>query len=205
LITADQTPVPPTDDLEEVREAARGCRACPLWRNATQTVFGDGDRSAKVLFVGEQPGDVEDQEGKPFVGPAGRVLDEALSEAGISRRDCYVTNAVKHFKWEPSGKRRIHKKPSPREVAACRPWLEAEIRIVKPEVLICLGATAAAAVLGPKVRILRDRGRALSSTIARNVFVTVHPSMILRMPDREAAKLEYKQFVRDLRNAYSAT
>jgi uracil-DNA glycosylase len=157
------------------------------------------------LFVGEQPGDVEDQEGKPFVGPAGRVLDEALSEAGISRRDCYVTNAVKHFKWEPSGKRRIHKKPSPREVAACRPWLEAEIRIVKPEVLICLGATAAAAVLGPKVRILRDRGRAFSSTIARNVFVTVHPSMILRMPDREAAKLEYKQFVRDLRNAYSAT
>ena len=112
MITADQTPVPPTDDLEEVREAARGCRACPIWRNATQTVFGDGDRSAKVLFVGEQPGDVEDQEGKPFVGPAGRVLDEALSEAGISRRDCYVTNAVKHFKWEPSGKRRIHKKPS---------------------------------------------------------------------------------------------
>ena len=202
---AEQTPVPPTNDLEELRKAARGCRACPLWRNATQTVFGEGHRSAKILLVGEQPGDVEDQEGKPFVGPAGRLLDDALRDAGISRLDCYVTNAVKHFKWEPSGKRRIHKKPSPREVAACRPWLEAEIRVVHPGVLVCLGATAAAAVLGPKVRILRDRGRALPSTIARNVFVTVHPSMILRMPDREAAKLEYQQFVRDLRKAYAET
>jgi uracil-DNA glycosylase family protein len=197
-------PVPATNDLAEVREAARACRGCPLWRNARQTVFGEGEPSARIMFIGEQPGDVEDQEGRPFVGPAGKLLDEALHEAGISRSQCYVTNAVKHFKWEPSGKRRIHKKPSPREVAACRPWLEAEFRLVQPEVVVCLGATAAAAVLGPKVRILRDRGRSFSSPLSPNVFVTIHPSMILRMPDREAAKREHKQFIRDLRIAYES-
>jgi uracil-DNA glycosylase len=199
----DRAPVPSTDDIGEVREAARGCRACPLWKNAEQTVFGEGEPSARIMLVGEQPGDVEDQQGRPFVGPAGKLLDEALEKAGIPRLECYVTNAVKHFKWEPSGKRRIHKKPSPREIAACRPWLEAEIRIIHPETVVCLGATAAAALLGSTVRVLRDRGRPLSSPVAKSVFVTIHPSMILRMPDREAAKQEYKQFVRDLRAAYT--
>jgi uracil-DNA glycosylase len=193
--------VPSTDDLTVVRTAARGCRACPLWKNATQTVFGEGERSAKIILVGEQPGDLEDRQGRPFVGPAGKLLDDALSEAGIPRSDCYVTNAVKHFKWEPRGKRRIHKKPSPREVAACRPWLEAEIGILQPEAVVCLGATAASAILGPSVRVLRDRGRRLSSSMAQNVFVTIHPSLILRMPDQEAAKKEYQHLIRDLRAA----
>jgi uracil-DNA glycosylase family protein len=153
------------------------------------------------MLIGEQPGDQEDREGRPFVGPAGELLDRALTEAGIARSDCYVTNAVKHFKWEPRGKRRIHKKPSPREVAACRPWLEAEIRIIHPKTLVCLGATAAVAILGSRVRVLRDRGHPLSSFLAENVFVTVHPSLLLRMPDREAAKKEYQRFVQDLRAA----
>ena len=153
------------------------------------------------MLIGEQPADLEDRKRKPFVGPAGKLLDEALTQAGISRSDCYFTNAVKHFKWEPRGKRRIHKKPSPREVAACRPWLDAELRIIHPQTIVCLGATAAAAVLGPKVRVLRDRGRTLSSSLAENVFVTIHPSLILRMPDREAAKQEYKRLVHDLQLA----
>jgi uracil-DNA glycosylase family protein len=193
--------VPWTDDLAVARKAAQECRACPLWKNAIQTVFGEGDRSARMLLVGEQPGDQEDRQGRPFVGPAGKLLDDALKDAGISRSDCYVTNAVKHFKWEPIGKRRIHKKPSPREVAACRPWLEAEVRIVRPDIIVCLGATAASAVLGSRVRVLRDRGRPLLSNMAKHAFVTVHPSLILRMPDREAAKKEYTAFVRDLRAA----
>jgi uracil-DNA glycosylase family protein len=197
--------VPSTDDLAVVRRAARGCRACPLWKDAIQTVFGEGQPSARIILVGEQPGDLEDRQGRPFVGPAGRLLDDALSEAGIPRSDCYVTNAVKHFKWEPSGKRRIHKKPSPREVAACRPWLEAEIRIIHPETIICLGATAANAILGSSVRVLRDRGRPLSSSVAENVFITVHPSLILRMTDREAAKEEYQHLIRDLRAASAST
>ena len=193
--------VPKTLTLSSVRAAARDCRGCPLWKNATQTVFGEGQCSARIMLIGEQPGDLEDRKGKPFVGPAGKLLDEALTQAGISRSDCYFTNAVKHFKWEPRGKRRIHKKPSPREVAACRPWLDAELRIIHPQTIVCLGATAAAAVLGPKVRVLRDRGRTLSSSLAENVFVTIHPSLILRMPDREAAKQEYKRFVHDLQLA----
>ena len=155
------------------------------------------------MFVGEQPGDLEDQMGKPFVGPAGRLLDQALTEAGISRSDCYLTNAVKHFKWEPRGKRRLHKKPSPREVAACRQWLEAELRIIHPRTIVCLGATAAAAILGPNVRVLRDRGRPVSSALAERVLVTIHPSLILRMPDRADAEEEYKRFVRDLKLAAS--
>ena len=189
--------------LTSVRVAARDCRSCPLWKNATQTVFGEGQRSARLILIGEQPGDLEDQKGKPFVGPAGKLLDEALLEAGISRSECYLTNAVKHFKWEPRGKRRIHKKPSPREVAACRQWLEAELQIIHPQTIVCLGATASAAILGPNVRVLRDRGRALSSSLAKRVFVTIHPSLILRMPDRVAAKQEYKRFVRELRLAAS--
>jgi uracil-DNA glycosylase family protein len=193
--------VPPTDDLAVVRTAARRCRACSLWRKAIQTVFGEGELSARIILVGEQPGDLEDRRGRPFVGPAGKLLDDALKEAGIQRSECYVTNAVKHFKWEPVGKRRIHKKPSPREIAACRPWLEAEVRIIRPRTIVCLGATAANAVLGSKVRVLRDRGRPLSSSMAKNVFVTIHPSMILRMPNREIAKKEYAHLIRDLRAA----
>jgi uracil-DNA glycosylase len=154
-------------------------------------------------MVGEQPGDQEDLSGKPFVGPAGKLLDRALEDAGIARSDTYVTNAVKHFKWEPRGKRRIHKKPSPREIAACRPWLEAELRIIRPKTVVCLGATATLALLGPKVRVLRDRGRAFSSPMAAKVFVTIHPSLLLRLTDRSEAEREYKLFVRDLRTAAS--
>jgi DNA polymerase len=198
------TIVPRSGSLAQVEKAARGCRNCPLWKNATQTVFGEGKAGARILIIGEQPGDQEDRAGRPFVGPAGKLLDRALSEAGIAREETYVTNAVKHFKWEPIGKRRIHKKPSPREVAACRPWLEAEIRIVRPSIVICLGATAAVAMLGSKVRVLRDRGRVLSSTLAENVLVTVHPSFLLRIIDRDAAKKEYALFVRDLRAAASS-
>ena len=199
----DVPSMPEPITLAGIRAAARDCRSCPLWKNATQTVFGEGHRSARIMFVGEQPGDLEDQMGKPFVGPAGRLLDQALTEAGISRSDCYLTNAVKHFKWEPRGKRRLHKKPSPREVAACRQWLEAELRIIHPRTIVCLGATAAAAILGPNVRVLRDRGRPVSSALAERVLVTIHPSLILRMPDRADAEEEYKRFVRDLKLAAS--
>jgi uracil-DNA glycosylase family protein len=197
----DAPSVPRPITLASARAAARECRSCPLWKNATQTVFGEGQRSARIMLIGEQPGDLEDQKGKPFVGPAGKLLDEALTEAGIPRSDCYLTNAVKHFKWEPRGKRRIHKKPSPREVAACRQWLEVELRIIHPRTIVCLGATAAAAILGPNVRVLRDRGRTVASSLAKRVFVTIHPSLILRMPDRAAAKQEYKRFVRELQLA----
>lgn len=189
---------PKTRNLSSVRVEARRCRNCPLWKNATQTVFGEGRQSARIMFIGEQPGDVEDRKGKPFVGPAGKLLDQALIDAGISRPDCYFTNAVKHFNWEPRGKRRIHKKPSPREVAACRPWLEAELGIVKPAIVVCLGATAAAAVMGPAIRVLRDRGKLLTSPLVESVLVTIHPSAMLRMPDRELARKEYQRFVRDL-------
>jgi probable DNA metabolism protein len=192
-------PVPDTKDLEAVREAAADCKACPLHKHATQTVFGEGSRHAKLVFIGEQPGDSEDKEGRPFVGPAGQLLNRALEEAGIDREVAYVTNAVKHFKWEPSGKRRIHKTPSPREVAACRPWLEAEMRLISPQVLVCLGGTAAKAVLGPDVRVLRDRGQFLLSDFSPHTFITVHPSSLLRAPDEETRARDYKQFVADLR------
>jgi uracil-DNA glycosylase len=190
--------------LGALREASRGCTACPLWRTGTQTVFGEGLKRARLLLVGEQPGDKEDLEGRPFVGPAGRLLDEALEEAGIERGDAYVTNAVKHFKWQPKGKRRIHQKPNWGEIAACRPWLESELAVVRPEVLVCLGATAAQALLGRDVRVTRDRGRPLESELAPVALATVHPSSILRAPDDESRRQERALFVDDLRVAARA-
>jgi uracil-DNA glycosylase family protein len=190
--------------LAALREAADGCRACPLWRSGTQTVFGEGRTAARLFLVGEQPGDREDLEGRPFVGPAGRLLDEALAEAGIDRADAYVTNAVKHFKWEPRGKRRIHQKPNAAELAACRPWLDAELEVVQPHVLVCLGATAAQALLGCGVRVTKDRGRPLESELAAVAFATVHPSSILRAPDATSRERERALFVDDLRVAAAA-
>ena len=178
--------------------------ACPLWKIGTQTVFGEGPQRAKMMLLGEQPGDQEDLAGKPFVGPAGKLLDRALEEAGIDRSTVYVTNTVKHFKWEPRGKRRIHKKPSSREIAACRPWLEAELRIVKPDLLVCLGSTAAQAVFGPAFRVTQDRGKILESAFAKKVLATVHPSSLLRAPDEETRQREYVRFVADLRAAADA-
>ena len=196
--------LPPRLTLATLREASRGCTACPLWRTGTQTVFGEGLKRARLLLVGEQPGDKEDLDGRPFVGPAGRLLDEALVEAGIERTDAYVTNAVKHFKWQPRGKRRIHQKPSWSEIAACRPWLEAELAVVRPEVLVCLGATAAQALLGRDVRVTRDRGTPLESTLAPVALATVHPSSILRAPDDESRRRERALFVDDLKVAAKA-
>jgi uracil-DNA glycosylase family protein len=190
--------------LTTLRAAARGCTACPLWRTGTQTVFGEGLKRARLLLVGEQPGDKEDLAGRPFVGPAGRLLDEALGEAGIERADAYVTNAVKHFKWQPRGQRRIHQKPNWSEIAACRPWVEAELAVVQPRVLVCLGATAAQALLGRDVRVTRDRGRPLESTLAPVALATVHPSSILRAPDDESRRRERALFVDDLRVAAAA-
>jgi DNA polymerase len=186
-------------NLTSLREAARGCTACPLHRTGTQTVFGEGPRRAELLLVGEQPGDREDREGRPFVGPAGRLLDEALAEAGIDRSAAYLTNAVKHFKWEPRGKRRIHQKPNAAEIAACAPWLRAELAVVRPTALVCLGATAAQALLGRQFRVTRERGRLLDSELAPLTLATVHPSSILRAPDDEARLRERKAFVADLR------
>ena len=190
--------------LAALREAARGCTACPLWRTGTQTVFGEGLKRAGLMLVGEQPGDREDLAGRPFVGPAGRLLDEALAAAGIDRSDAYLTNAVKHFKWQPRGKRRIHQKPNWGEISACRPWLDAEVAVVAPRVLVCLGATAAQALLGRDVRVTRDRGRPLESTLAPVTLATVHPSSILRAPDEESRRRERALFVDDLRVAAAA-
>ena len=190
--------------LASLREAARECTACPLWRSGTQTVFGEGRKGARMLLVGEQPGDREDLEGRPFVGPAGRVLDEALLEAGIDRADVYVTNAVKHFKWTPKGKRRIHQKPNWSEISACRPWVEAELAVVKPRLLVCLGATAAQALLGRDVRVMRDRGRLLETDLAPAAIATVHPSSILRVRGSEEREREQALFVADLRLAAEA-
>ncbi len=184
--------------LPALREAAAGCRACDLWRDATQTVFGEGAASTEVMMVGEQPGDREDVDGRPFVGPAGRVLDEALEAAGIDRRKVYVTNAVKHFKFTRRGKRRIHKKPNAEEIAACRPWLDAELAVVQPRVLVCLGATAAQALLGRQFRVTRQRGQFVESPLAPRVTATVHPSSILRAPDEETRRQEMKAFIEDL-------
>lgn len=183
--------------LRSVALASRECRACDLWRRGTQTVFGDGPRNADVMFVGEQPGDVEDQRGEPFVGPAGRVLDEALEAAGIDRHTAYVTNAVKHFKWKPRGKRRLHDKPDRTEVAACQHWLELELRLVRPSLVVALGATAAQALLGPGFRVTRERGKLHTSPLAPRIIATVHPSSILRSPDDREA--EMAAFVKDLR------
>ena len=196
--------LPPRLSLKALQEAARTCRACPLWRTGTQTVFGEGPASARLLLVGEQPGDKEDEIGRPFVGPAGQLLEDALGEAGIDRADTFLTNAVKHFKWTPRGKRRIHQKPNASEVAACRPWVVAELEVVQPRVLVCLGATAAQSLLGRGVRVTRDRGRPLESSLAPVAFATVHPSSILRAPDAEARRRERALFVDDLRVAAAA-
>jgi uracil-DNA glycosylase family protein len=197
-------PAPDTTNVSTLKRAAKGCTACHLYKHATQTVFGEGPKGATLMLLGEQPGDQEDVAGKPFVGPAGKILDRALEEAGIDRTQVYVTNTVKHFKWEPRGKRRIHKKPNSREIAACRPWLEAELRAVNPGLLVCMGATAAQAVLGPTFRVTRGRGKLLKSGIAAKVLATVHPSSLLRQPDEESREREYKLFVADLRAAVRA-
>jgi len=189
---------PPTRDLAKLAAAAARSTACPLYRNATQTVWGEGPEDTEVVLVGEQPGDAEDRAGRPFVGPAGRLLDRALAEAGLPRDRCWVTNAVKHFKWTARGARRIHARPTSREIAACRPWLEAELASLSGRVLVCLGATAAAEVVGPKVRVTRDRGTLLRSPLAKRTLVTIHPSAILRAPDETARRLEYGRFVADL-------
>ena len=191
--------IPMQLSLPLLKEAAADCRACDLWKKGTQTVFGDGRTRTKVIFVGEQPGNEEDLTGKPFVGPAGRLFNNALAEAGIDRKQTYVTNVVKHFKWEPRGKRRIHKKPNAQEIAACRPWLEAELALVKPKVIVVLGATAAQALLGPKFRVTKERGKFLESTRAPYIMATVHPSSILRAPDDETRHREYRRFVDDLK------
>jgi uracil-DNA glycosylase len=190
--------IPDRPTIPRMREAAAGCRACPLWKSGTQTVFGEGKRSASLVLVGEQPGDREDLAGKPFVGPAGRILDEALEAAGIPRSSAYVTNVVKHFKWRPSGKRRLHQTPRANEIEACKPWLEAEIAVVKPSALVCLGATAAKALFGPQVRITRDRGRPLESDLAPLAIATAHPSAILRLRDDEERRAAREELVADL-------
>jgi uracil-DNA glycosylase family protein len=190
--------IPGRPTLAKAREASKGCRACGLWRNATQTVFGEGLTNAEIMMVGEQPGDREDRAGRPFVGPAGTLLDRALDDVGIDRRKVYVTNVVKHFKFEPRGKRRIHKKPAAEEIAACRPWLETELRLVRPRILVCLGATAAQALLGRTFRLTKHRGTFVQSDLAPLVTATVHPSSILRAPGEADRHAEYERFVQDL-------
>jgi uracil-DNA glycosylase len=191
--------IPAKATLPELHEAAKSCKNCDLWKLGTQTVFGEGAAHSKLMLVGEQPGDQEDLAGKPFVGPAGKLLDKALDEAGIDRKKVYVTNAVKHFKWEPRGKRRIHKKPNTAEIAACRPWLDAEIAAVKPKVIVCLGATAAQALLGKDFRVTQHRGEFVESALAPHVAATVHPSSILRAPDENARHEEMARFTADLK------
>lgn len=193
--------IPPRPTLQTLREAARLCRGCKLWMVGTQTVFGEGPAPARVMIVGEQPGDQEDKEGEPFVGPAGRLLDAALAEVGLDRSQVYVTNGVKHFKWErgEKSKRRIHKKPNDGEIRACRPWLDQELKLVKPEVVLCLGATAAQALLGKTFRVTKSRGQRMNAPFADAVFATVHPSSILRAPDSAAREEARRAFVADLR------
>jgi uracil-DNA glycosylase len=191
--------VPAQPDWRALHDAAAGCKACDLWKRGTQTVFGEGSAKSKIIFVGEQPGNDEDLAGKPFVGPAGRLLDQALERAGIDRRLAYVTNVVKHFKWEPRGKRRIHAKPNAAEITACLPWLQAEIELIHPRVLVCLGATAAQALLGRQFRVTAQRGKFVDSPLAPYVTATVHPSSILRAPDDETRHKEMDLFVADLK------
>ena len=186
-------------DLYDAKIAAESCKNCPLWRRATQTVFGEGPVPASLVLVGEQPGDQEDLKGRPFVGPAGKLLDSALERAGLDRALAYVTNAVKHFKWEPLGNRRLHKKPTTREIAACRPWLLSELALVRPRVVVSLGATATTSLLGDGFRVTENRGQFFESDYAPHVLVTVHPSVILRSQDAETRKLEFDGFVEDLR------
>ncbi len=185
--------------LKELARQAQDCKNCDLWRNATQTVFGAGSSRAPIMLVGEQPGDQEDLQGKPFVGPAGKLLQATLQEAGVDLKQVYLTNAVKHFKWEPRGKRRIHKKPSASEIAACRPWLDAEIAALKPKVIVCLGATAAQALLGRAFRVTEHRGELLESSLAPYVMATVHPSSILRAPDEKSRHEQEREFLKDLK------
>jgi DNA polymerase len=191
--------LPDAPSLPDVREISKGCKACELYKRGTQTVFGEGPPRAEVMMVGEQPGDAEDIAGHPFVGPAGRLLDRALEQAGIDRSRVYVTNVVKHFKWEPRGKRRIHAKPNAAEIGACRPWLETEIALVKPRILVCLGATAAQALLGRDFKVTKQRGEFVESTLAPLATATVHPSSILRAPDEESRRQEMREFVDDLK------
>jgi uracil-DNA glycosylase family protein len=197
-ITTAEPLVPSRPSLTSLREAAAGCQACPLWKTGTQTVFGEGLKKADVMLVGEQPGDKEDLEGRPFVGPAGKLLDKALDEAGIARDNAYVTNVVKHFKWEARGKRRIHKKPNMAEITACKPWLEAELDVVRPKAVVCLGSTAAQALLGRDFKVSRQRGELVDSDMAPLVTATVHPSSILRAPDEAAREQGMREFTRDL-------
>jgi DNA polymerase len=194
----------PRGKLEQLRGEARGCTACDLYKHATQTVFGEGAAKARIMLIGETPGDREDLEGHPFVGPAGQLLDRALAQAGIDRRICYVTNAVKHFKWEPRGKRRLHKTPAQREIDACRRWLNAEIEVVRPELIVCLGATAAKAILGPTFRVTRSRGQLLPTPLGAQALATWHPSAVLRGPDPRQREQSYGELVADLRRARDA-
>jgi DNA polymerase len=194
-----QTSLPLAESLADLSAKAKHCRNCDLWRHATQTVFGEGPLRARIMLVGEVPGNDEDLQGHPFVGPAGRLMDHLLVEAGIDRKRVYVTNVVKHFKWEPRGKRRIHKKPDSGEIAACRPWLDAEIAALKPQAIVCLGATAAQALLGRAFRVTVDHGKFIDSPLAPRVLATIHPSAILRAPDDVARRAMEKQFVQDLR------
>jgi uracil-DNA glycosylase len=198
--------IPANPTLRQLQSNAARCKACDLWKTGTQTVFGEGPSPAKIMFVGEQPGDREDLAGRPFIGPAGRILDEAIQQAGLDRTQAYVTNMVKHFRWEQAsrGKRRIHKKPRASQIEACRPWLDAELEVVKPEILICLGATAAQALLGKQFSVLRQRGQLQRSSLAPVVLATVHPSSILRSPDSESREQAMKEFVKDLKEAARA-
>ena len=190
--------IPTGATLPQIRDIAAGCQACELWKKGTQTVFGEGREKAQIVLVGEQPGNDEDLAGQPFVGPAGKLLDKSLEEAGIDRGLAYVTNVVKHFKWEPRGKRRIHAKPNAQEITACFPWLQAEIQLVEPRLVVCLGATAAQALLGRAFRVTQQRGLLLDAPFAPKAMATVHPSSILRAPDEEARRNETRQFIADL-------
>jgi uracil-DNA glycosylase family protein len=196
--------IPSKPTISKLRAAAAHCKACDLWKLGTQTVFGEGGSNPRVMFVGEQPGDQEDIQGRPFVGPAGKILDKALDAAGIDRKEVYVTNAVKHFKWEPRGTRRIHKKPNSLEIAACKPWLEAEIEVLKPDVIVCLGATAAQALLGRNFKVSTQRGIFIPSPLAPYVMATVHPSSLLRAPDDETRRRETLRFIEDLKRVNEA-
>ena len=191
--------IPPEPTIAKLRVVAADCQACDLWKTGTQTVFGEGNSKGRVMLVGEQPGDQEDIQGHPFVGPAGKVLDQALAAAGIDRKETYVTNAVKHFKWEQRGKRRIHKKPNSMEINACKPWIEAEIEVLQPAVIVCLGATAAQALLGRQFRVSTQRGVWVPSPLAPFVMATVHPSSLLRAPDDETRRREMERFIEDLK------
>src|ERR1700704_383289 len=191
--------VPDTTSLKKLAAAVQRCKGCDLYRHATQAVFGEGPARARVMFVGEQPGDQEDKVGKPFVGPAGALLDKALEDAGIPRREVYLTNAVKHFKWEPRGKRRIHKKPRISEIKACRPWLEAELRAIRPLVIVCLGATASQAVFGPQFKLMQQHGQVLPTAAGPRGMATIHPSAVLRATDSESRRQTYEMLVSDLK------